>query len=115
MNVICDQTTADQYAQPGKEKDPFNNWSAVKLDESSNECITAVNYYGYEGCSVADLSSLFATFAVISGVVQIIGSCFLMAFGRAMIKATVTILLFFGISGGGFTILFNFGLVPGLD
>ena len=48
----------------------------------ANACVTEVDFHGYEGCELVDLTDLLAPIAYASGFIQIIMGLFLLFLGR---------------------------------
>jgi hypothetical protein len=77
--------------------------------------MTQVDFYGFEGCELVNLTDILAPLQYCTGFVQVIFGLFLLAFGAKLINYAIILLFLFTTSFGGFLILYNLGAVPGLD
>lgn len=77
--------------------------------------MTEVDFYGFEGCELVNLTDILAPLQYCTGFVQVIFGLFLLAFGAKLINWAIILLFLFTTSFGGFLVLYNLGAVPGLD
>jgi len=119
MNVMCNKEEAATQKKDGsifKTKIDYGTQVTLNtVNKDTEKCLTEIDFYGYEGCELVDLTTLLAPIAYASGFVQIVMGFFLLSCGNNMIDWSIKLLMFITTSCGGFMVLYNLGLVPGLD
>ena len=99
LNVICDQKQYDSYTHDDatevtiKDIDFDNQLKKNKLNDD-HVCDTVVDFYGYEGCEIVDLTDILGPIAYASGFVQILLGLPLLLFGRTVLNSAIILLIF---------------------